>query len=180
MTYVIPGIACAAVLHFIYESIIAPSLRLKLRFELFALRDELRLLKIDCGHRLDDRLFDHLQASLNTLIRVLPRMDLTTLAAVKRELRTNPQVREQVEARSKVLDECGIPKLREIRSRSLQVAAKAFAVNGGGWGIYLLPLLLPLVSYAGIRKAIKASLLLSEPDLNKVAPFSRHHAASPT
>jgi hypothetical protein len=161
----------AAFMHFISESIIAPSLRLKLRFELFALRDELRLLKIECDRHLDDKHFDYLQGSLNTLIRVLHWIDMTTLAAVERELRTNPQIREQIEARNKVLDDCDIPEARQIRYRSLQVAAKAFAVNGGGWAIYPLPLLLPFVGHSKIKRAIKASLSLSELDLNKVAPL---------
>jgi len=172
MAYVIPGLIIAAFLHFIYESILAPSLRLKLRFELFALRDELRLLKIDCDRHLDDRCFEHFQASLNTLIRVLHRIDIATLAAVERELRANPELREQIEARSRMLDDCNIPQVREIRYRSLQVAVKAFAVNSGGWAIYLLPLVLPFLGYSKIKKAVKASISLSELDLNKVAPFS--------
>jgi hypothetical protein len=43
-----------AALHFVYESILAPSLRLSLRFTLFALRDEVRQLKIDCASSLSD------------------------------------------------------------------------------------------------------------------------------
>jgi hypothetical protein len=43
-----------ALAHFIYESILAPSWRLSLRFRLFSLRDEVRALEADCRDGLDD------------------------------------------------------------------------------------------------------------------------------
>jgi hypothetical protein len=67
ITAILYLIALAA-LHFVYESILAPSFRLSLRFKLFVLRDEVRQLKIDCASSLNDRHFDFLQDSINNLI----------------------------------------------------------------------------------------------------------------
>ena len=47
------------VFHFIVESVVAPSERSKIRWELFALRDKIRMLKIEHGHGLDNELYDH-------------------------------------------------------------------------------------------------------------------------
>jgi len=49
-------LAGLAVYHFVYEGILAPSFRLKLRFELFELRDELRKLKISHAEDLRDEI----------------------------------------------------------------------------------------------------------------------------
>ncbi|MGH8330614.1 MAG: hypothetical protein ACRER3_22985, partial [Pseudomonas fluorescens] len=66
MTYAVLSFMFLAFVHFVFESILAPSFRLKLRFEIFALRDELRLLKIECESSLHDKHFEYLQSSLNT------------------------------------------------------------------------------------------------------------------
>jgi len=179
VTYMILGLLIMASVHFIYEGILAPSFRLKLRFELFSLRDELRQLKIDCAQSLSDKHFDYLQDSLNGLIAVLHRYDAGTLAAVEHELRTNPELRADIEARVRILDDCNIPRARTIRNRSLWIAGKALATNNGAWFCYLLPLALPLFFVSRLKKLIRASLSLSEPDLNKVAPFAEQRAATP-
>ena len=46
MEYIFFALVLVALYHFILEAILAPSARLKLRFELLALRDTLRNLKI--------------------------------------------------------------------------------------------------------------------------------------
>ncbi len=45
MIYAISILFWLAILHFIYEGIILPSIRLNLRYKLFVLRDELRSLR---------------------------------------------------------------------------------------------------------------------------------------
>ena len=65
MTTTILVLLALAVFHFVYESILAPSLRLSLRFRLFALRDEARQLKIECVDSLNDAHCVFLQASIN-------------------------------------------------------------------------------------------------------------------
>src|SRR5882724_446379 len=120
-----------AVVHFVYESILAPSFRLSLRFKLFALRDEARQLKIDCADALSDKHFDFLQASINNLISNLNRFDMATFLGVGFESKRDPSFLKSAEERSRMLDDCNIPRAREIRQQSLRIIPAAIVINGG-------------------------------------------------
>ena len=168
MSYLIAALIVIAILHLLFESIIAPSVRMKLRFELFSLRDDLRRLKADRDPSVSNRQFECLQESINVLIGVLHRFDGATLVAVEYELRRNPLLRTQVDARARILDGCTSRRARAIRARSVQLATAALAVNSGGWLIYVLPLLLLVVGYSRVRQLIASALTLSESYLVRV------------
>jgi hypothetical protein len=170
VSYLILIVAFLVLFHFVYESILAPSFRLKLRFELLCLRDELRMLKIQLGDSLGDEHFHRLRDSINALISMLYRFDVVTLATLQREIRRRPDLRDRVELRARLLDSCGVPQAQRIRQRSLVIATKAIAVNSGGWCVFLVP---PALAYLGIyrlRTLVKASVSLSEWDLSRVVP----------
>lgn len=173
MSYLVLGLFFLAIAHFIYESILAPSFRMDQRFQLFALRDELCLLKIDRGQEVDDKHFHYLQDSINALLAFLPRFDAATLAAIERQLKHDPGLKKKVEARSRVLDDCRMPELISIRKRTLVAAAKTFLVNTGGWGIYLLPIAGVMVCLSSLKNRIKPAISLSTPDFQKVIPDGR-------
>lgn len=165
MSYLIAALAVIAVLHLLFESIIAPSLRMKLRFELFSLRDDLRMLKASRDLSLSDWQFECLQESLNVLIAVLHRFDGAILVTIEHELRHNPLLRAQADACARILDACTSRRARAIRARSVQIAMAALAVNSGGWLIYVLPVLLLAVGYSRIKRLIASALTLSESHL---------------
>jgi hypothetical protein len=166
MSLLIIGIVIAAIFHFVYEAIIAPSLRLKIRFELFALRDKLRELKINHGDTLDNKHFKHLQDSINSIILMLPRFDVGMLTTMERELDRNNDLKLKLNERIKILDDCNIPEAMEIRTKSLNLAHQAFFVNIGGFVL----LILPLVFWNVMKKRIKTVVSLSKPDLEKIDP----------
>lgn len=167
-------VAAFAALHWIYESILAPSFRLHLRFQLFALRDELRELKMGAGIDLRDKHYHYLQDSINGLISMLCRLDLSTLHAITRELGRNSHLRETIDARTKTLDDCQIEQARDIRKRSVRIAACAIVVNTGGLLMYIAPLAFTVMGVAALRSQYKNHIkeLLSMPgaELQRVAP----------
>lgn len=62
-----------AIYHFVYESIIAPNVRLELRFELFKLRDELRNIKLNRElSKEDNEVFSILDETICVAINRLP------------------------------------------------------------------------------------------------------------
>jgi hypothetical protein len=163
----------AAILHFVYESIIAPSLRLELRFELFRLRDEVRFLKIeslnndDEGPQFVEQHFYELQDSINSLICLLFRFDLTTLCAISEEIERDAELKQRVEARSRMLDNCVLPAVLEIRRKQFWIATKALAVNSGPMLVWLVLPALLFVGYQTVRRKIKDSLTIPETDLKR-------------
>src|ERR1700736_3495947 len=108
ITAIVILIALAA-LHFVYESILAPSFRLSQRFRLFVLRDEVRQLKIECAQSWNDEHLVILQDSIKGLISMLHRFDMASLLGLEFESRKDPEFLKQAEERSRVLDDCKVP-----------------------------------------------------------------------
>jgi hypothetical protein len=178
MSYLICAMVVLAFLHFIYESILAPSFRLNLRCKLFALRDELRWLKIEHGKELNDRHFEYLHESINLTIHFLNRIDFGGLVASEHEYKTNPEFRKRVETRQKVLDDCQIKSARDLRRKSVAIAAEAFLVNSGALIVWLIPVVVPAVLCALVTSKIRAWFALKikiwmavpERDLERITP----------
>jgi hypothetical protein len=169
-----------ATLHFVYESILAPSLRLSLRFRLFVLRDETRQLKIDCASSLSDKHFDFLQDSINNLISNLNRFDMATFVGVEFESKKDPSFLKTAEERSRILDDCNIPRAREIRKQSLKIICAAIFINSVP--LFLLicaPITIAILGYAEVKRRIRILAFMSDQDLQRI-PVAGSAAASPT
>src|SRR5262245_37669523 len=139
MIYLFWAMFFLSVLHFVYEMIVAPSLRMAARYRLFALRDELRTLK--ASGALEEQHFRYLQDSLNALIRALDAFNLSLLIRWEHLLRRDTAFRARVEERLKVLDECSNTAALRIRAESVRIALEGFVINCGGGLLYLAPVL---------------------------------------
>jgi hypothetical protein len=173
-----------AALHFLYESILAPSFRLSLRFKLFVLRDEVRQLKIDYAGSLSDKHFDFLQESINNLISNLSRFDMATFAGVEFESKKDPSFLKSAEQRSRMLDDCDFSRAglraREIREQSLKIVSAAIFINSGVLFLLIFaPIIIAILGYAEVKRRIKIFALISDQDLKRIPP-SGSAAASPT
>lgn len=176
MFYCIMILTVGAVLHFVYESIVAPSFRLELRFELFKLRDEARFLKIE-SLRVDsgrpefvEQHFCDLQDSINALICILYRFDLVTVCAISEEIDRDAGLKQRVEIRSRILDDCVLPEVMAIRSKQFRLAATALAVNSGPMLIWLAVPTSLFSGYKAVRNKIKNSLTVPGADLKRFIP----------
>jgi hypothetical protein len=179
ITAILILIALAA-LHFVYESILAPSFRLSLRFKLFILRDEVRQLKIDCASSLGDKHFNYLQDSINNLISNLNRFDMATFIGVEFESKRDRSFLKSAEERSRMLDDCNIPRARQIRSQSLKIASAAIFINSGALFLLIFaPVIVAFLGYAEVKKRIKIFAFISDQDLKRIPP-SESAATSPT
>lgn len=183
MTYFIFLLIVLAGYHFVYESILAPSSRLALRIELLALRDRLGNLRMEHAGEFEDRHFQPLQDSINTLIVLLPRFGISTLVCVESEIKRNPELRRLAEARTLILDDCRFEDARQVRRASLEIASRALAINAGGWFVYVVPGMLVVATYlaahfgvsrciASILGRIKAVLSLPQSEIEKVQRLS--------
>lgn len=170
MSFILIAMVLLAICHFIYEGIIAPSLRLKLRFKLFALRDELRSLKVDHKHQLREKHFEYLQDSINSSIAMLPRFDIWTMITIIRKLESDKELGAKAQERRKILDDCNIPDITRIREKSVGAAMEALLVNSGMWLFLLVPVIVIFVLYKTVTNKIKSIVVLPKPDLEKIAP----------
>jgi hypothetical protein len=151
-------------------------LRLGLRYELFKLRDEVRLLKIVDLHADGESLdfveghFHELQDSINSLIRILYRFDLVTVCTISEEIDRDAELRQRVEARSRVLDDGVSREVLAIRRRQFRIAVSALAVNSGPMLLWLISPASLFMGYQAVRDKIKNSLTVPGTDLRRVIP----------
>jgi hypothetical protein len=145
MVYLVYIIVFLALLHFIYEGIIAPSLRLKLRFELFRLRDGLRLLKVDRPEDVSDQAFRALQEVINNSLRILHRADIATVWQAHRKIADDPKLARLRDNRVRVLRDELNDTTRQIYAQQTKLFALALLVNNGMLVLYLSPLALVAV-----------------------------------
>lgn len=170
MTILLETMFFLALAHFVYESILAPSWRLTLRYRLFALQDEVSMLK-DAGHDLvDDEHYAYLQDSISTMIAMLHRYDIATVAATELRYRRDPEFRRRVDMRATILDGCGSPQAQSIRCRSVELIARALAVNSGMLCAPLYPLALMGIGFSTLQRRLKKFAALSRRELESVAP----------
>ncbi|OHX67390.1 hypothetical protein [Flammeovirga pacifica] len=156
-----------AIFHFVYEGIILPNKRLEYRYKLFALRDQLRVLKSNNEKELNDELFLILDDSISTTIQYLPYFSLSFLRDAEKILNKDDKYIEIVEERKKKFNNCKIEEFHEIKNKLSDYSFDVLAFNSGGW----LPIGFPVYllgkvfhSLAGIFKEMK--------EFSKNIPFS--------
>jgi hypothetical protein len=152
MSYLVLALFFGAIIHFVYQSIIAPSLRMDLRASLLQLGRELSDIERGSAEQANQRCFSDLCESHKRLLEALDRISVVALLEVERELRDNPRVRKQVEARSASFDHCELAGLRSLRARTIRMAVQAVAINNGGLIFSILPLMPFLLASAKFRK----------------------------
>jgi hypothetical protein len=133
---------------FIYESIILPSIRLRIRYQIFELRDKLRFLKIEKGDTFDDTVFRYSQESLNMLLAFLHRFDCAAFVEAERIFQKEPEIHRKALERQKILDGCNIEEFKQIRNKYIEVAILSAAANSLG---LLVLLILPIIAFKGMK-----------------------------
>ena len=188
MTTLILIIIMAAIYHFVCESILMPTFRHNLRYRLFSLRDELRLLKLDKGNGLDDELFDTVDASISASIKYLPFVGVVEYIRATHEYVNNGTLRKKIEKRIEFILNSATKnqEVFMIYAKSIRYASWAILANSCGILIYLTPifsLMIPIFLLAllflgidklwrGIKEMIKERVqkivLVPEKDIRHV------------
>lgn len=163
----------AAVYHFVWEGILAPSFRFGLRFELFQLRDEVRWLHHKEPQDCTEEVFMCIQGTINNGIRILPKTDITLIRNVERAVEDDDGLRRRIEKRRELMNSCINPEIRELERRIGKITKLALLINTGGWLIYVVPILLVLVCFGWFKTLVgklRDALLVPERELYRIAP----------
>lgn len=152
MTVVFTILLLVCLWHLVYESMVAPTLRMRIRNELFRQRDTLRLLRIK--GEIDDQVFSLLQEGLNNAIAFLHTLTPSVMYEIRSETRTNTSLRRQIRRRWQRIDSCNHPEIRAMGLRLGELLQMAFAVNAGGWFIFVVPMGFVLSAAETVRRLI--------------------------
>lgn len=155
-------------IHFLYDGIILPSIRLRLRFGLFRLRDDLRALKLSKGEELPDEVFHYIQDSINNAINMLPRVDVVTAFRLTRLLDQDKEFARLLEERKALIENCSVEEAKQIHTKVRDVIPQALVVNNLMLLMYLVPIFILAVLGRHAWNALKDSVSAPE---NRVASF---------
>lgn len=157
----------AVVFHFIYEGILAPSLRFELRMQLFKTRDEIRYLKLQYPEEFDGELYDFIQDGLNKQLKLLPNINIVGLVHAFQRVKNNPELEQAYRALEAKVNECSVDGVKQLYEEGMpRIFGLAFIANSGGWIVYAIP---PVVfgflcAFAWMRLRSFVSKILEMPD----------------
>jgi len=158
-----------ALIHFIFESILAPSIRLNLRFDLFSLRDKLRRLKAE-NPELSDEAFSVVQDGLNGTLKYLYEIDVPVLLHCDSQVKADPILRERMEKRREIVKQANSEELISIVKQLRKKVESAAIINSGGWLFYVVPMAVLFLVCKTVFKAIFSFVYLTNHELGKIMP----------
>ncbi|MFZ1875011.1 MAG: hypothetical protein WAU54_19875 [Chania sp.] len=149
-----------AVLHFIYEKIALPSLRLHFRNELFKIRDCVRKEIITGQLGKDLAAANLIHEGLNNTINRLHMLTLGNKMRAQQRFETDERMRELVLEHSAVLAKMESVTLQKAFDRTVDIMEKVLLCNNGLFMLYSLPLILLAWLCGLLLKTLHQSLSL--------------------
>src|SRR5262245_58185753 len=104
-----------ALVHFIIESIVVPSMRMNLRYKFFEIRDRLRNAKHTYGVALDSDAYHLLEGLLNNGLKHLSSINLSVVVAASRSVNADEKLRQELQNRIDALNRCQIDEIKDIQ-----------------------------------------------------------------
>ncbi len=161
----------AAVWHLIYENIVAPSLRMGIRNQLFQLRDELRKhYRAKDLSESDREILDFVEGSINRFLNQLAYLSLFDLFGVKRKIETNRILHDRVEKRLEMVKACSNPEVVKIWNKAIHVSIISIGINHGAAAIYILPWISVLIFIQSVTKMIGEIFVLPQYNADELFP----------
>lgn len=126
--------------HFIYESLIAPNLRLKIRHDLFVERDKLYAIKIsESTKEVDKKLIEIIDQNIKFMKVRMSEITLNNLIQFKKLYESDEKLRSKIDNLELKINSSENTDIKNIDKKLSRIATNAFLINSGGWLMYLLP-----------------------------------------
>ncbi|MEO7796391.1 MAG: hypothetical protein ABIY47_01555 [Opitutaceae bacterium] len=169
MVYSIIALGFLAAWHFVYEGILAPSYRLKIRFKLFALRDRLRTLRMENPAQCGLVAFEILDESICWQMEHQHELTMPLVRASNKRYYSDPEFAKQVNERVAELNECRLNEYIEIRRGAGELFQDAAYSNSGGWLIFAVPTAFTFVFASKMAEVSGRLLGAPKSELNRMA-----------
>lgn len=157
----------------VYHAILLPSIRQRLRFDLFRLRDETRQLVLDGVIKEDGAVFRYLHRQLNLMIAAVPKFDFALVTRIR--MADIAEIEKRAEEKRKLIEDSNV-QVRQIYDNALKVMAIALAANSGFWFLLFAIAAIPAIPFSRVwslrsvirdrmRAEVKPAFGLREQDL---------------
>ncbi|MFJ2992718.1 hypothetical protein [Pandoraea sp. NPDC087047] len=162
-----------AMWHYVYDGIIAPSIRQHLRNRLFALRDELREVQESELSKDDQAAFWFVHTGINNFLNRLPGITIDRSRKIQSVVEQDKE-RERifVEHLNKVLN-AENPVIRSVFKKTNDVLRQAMMTNSGGWFVYIVPIAASFVLMDSFSRLARHLLLAPASSIDKLFPSAR-------
>lgn len=167
MTYLFVFFTITTLLHYLYDSVVVPTLRLRLRYKLFAIRDEVRWLMIQNQGKPGIKALQELHASVNGSLLWLPAIDFHTMLSLRRALDADSELSRAYAYREELFLNCEIPDVPSLRDRMTDVVFNGFLVNSGAWFIYLVPLFMVVTMCEKFAGLVRKGTALGDGEVHR-------------
>ena len=141
MEIVLLIILILSILHFIYEGIIAPTLRVYQRNKLFTLRDQLRNINCTQLKGNDKYAYEYIEKGLSNSIFNLSKLNLYSFSRYIGKFENDLNLQKEIAARSEKIKESSIEDLKYIYDEAGKITFDTICINSGAWFFYLVPIL---------------------------------------
>jgi hypothetical protein len=129
-----------AMFHYIYEAILAPTFRLKIRHELFELRDSLHKIKLEKLSQDDIEVVMIIEKSINHILDRMTHVNLINIVRLRSEYANNNEFKKIIDSFNQKLKASHNAGIKKIDQHLTLLTAKALVANIGALLFYLLPL----------------------------------------
>lgn len=170
MAYLIIIFTFAAVWHWVWENIVLPERRHRGRFRLLEMRDEIRdLMYANSGDAALMQAAEILDVRISNMVAYQRLISFSAMRRIKKDLESNPELRNKVERRIKIVNDCEHEVIRKIDDDLVTETLGAVMSNSGAWGIYLVPLLFGFMAinkcYAWIQPLVESATAAPKSEL---------------
>lgn len=171
--YIFNIVFTLVVFHIVYESIIAPSYRMSLRNELFALRDKLRAHQVAKGSKLDKAAFSIVADGVDNFLNRLSSVSWAVERRISKMLEEDEALRNRMKSRDEILERCEDQELLGFVEEASIIIGKAFVANHGAWSALLVPLLLLMMFFGSLYNFCARLFMLPKNEVTSVLPNHR-------
>lgn len=144
-----------ALFHFIYEGILAPTMRLKLRHELFELRDSLHKIKLDQLSESDQEIVATIDISINNIIDRMTHINMINIIRMHNEYEKDQAFRKILDDFRNKLAASHNDGIKNIDKELTVSIGKALVANNGALLLYLLPIFLVIRLISNVYRYMK-------------------------
>lgn len=159
--YIILALILFAFVHFVLESIVAPSEQAISRARLLQLAETAERDKRLYKDRSKKEALEQTRASAYSIVGNMPRHTLSTLFLFIHRVVSNPDFKQDIEQTMKRLRETEDDHIKGIRHQMVAQADRVFLVNSIGWCYFIIPIIVTKALMGKIKRAIGALVTAS-------------------
>lgn len=142
--------------HFVYESIIVPSVELKIRHDLFVQRDKLYDIKLSSSLTHGDKeVVKIMDKNINFMIDKMCKITFYSVFQFKKLYESNSNVRMEIDAIEQKIKASKNQDIHDIDKKLSKIAMHTMLINSGGWLIYLVPFAIVKLMISDFIQSVK-------------------------